>query len=93
MQYLICKKTFTILLCCECKYQEPTLTPQELVHCQSEKESVLKEMKTSLESQADSKGCLDDKVKRQVSLLWKTKKGHTWYYFLIFKRVLTGTSQ
>lgn len=69
------------------------MTPQELVHCQREKDSVSKKTKAFLESQADSDKCLDDKVKRQVSLLWKTKKGHPWYEFLIFKRILTGTSQ
>lgn len=87
------QKTFTILVCGEWKHQQPTLTSQELVRCQSEKDSVSKKMKTFLESQADSNKRLDDKVKRQVSSVWKIKKGHTWYEFLIFKGFLTGTSQ
>lgn len=45
------------------------LTSQELLHCQSEKDSVSKKMKTFLESQADSDKCPDDKVKWEVSLL------------------------
>lgn len=46
-------------------------------------------MKAFLESQADSYKCLDDKVKRQVSLLLNKKKGHIWNEFLIFNRILT----
>lgn len=83
------QKTFTILTYGDCEGVNSPL--KALVHCKSEKGSVSKKTKTFMESQADSDKCLDDKVKRQVSLLLNIKKGHIWDEFLIFKRILTGT--
>lgn len=81
------QKTFTVLICGDCEgVSSPCWLLKALVHCKSEKGSVSKKMKTFSESQADRDKYLDDKVKRQVSLLLNIKKGHIRDEFLIFLR-------